>query len=159
MTEKSHDEQVLKAAETLEELSVVIQAMVNDLRTQRPIPGVYYNRRAAYARVYWLRRELSRVVASLGADRPEQLQKVDQDLSEIVVWSLPILTFSARQRAGTHPGVMLFGGWVYDCANWPPRADVGRISINTRVPMASTSTTNYTTPVNDRPLNFRFHAC
>lgn len=89
MTEKTHDEQVLKAADALEELSVVIKEMVNDLRTQRPIPGVYYHRRAAYTRVYWLRRELSRVVASLGADRPEQLQKVDQDYQKLLSYRYP----------------------------------------------------------------------
>lgn len=83
---KVDDDQVLRAADRLEELSVVIEQIINDLRTQRPLSGEYYNRRAAYTRVYWLRRELSRVVSLLGADRPEQLNKVDDEYQTFLLY-------------------------------------------------------------------------
>lgn len=53
----------LEAAKRLEELTVMAKQMVIDLR-------LVNNNYDGYRRVYWLRKELSKVVASLGGGVP-----------------------------------------------------------------------------------------
>jgi hypothetical protein len=63
------------AAARLEELSTVMSQMVTDLREGKPHP---------YARVYWLRREIGRVVATLGADVPPSIGQVDMEYNLLI---------------------------------------------------------------------------
>lgn len=67
----------LDSANRLEELGVALGEMVRDLRIGKP---------HAYARVYWLRRELGRVVTTLGTDAPSShvLRDVAREYEELI---------------------------------------------------------------------------
>lgn len=60
------------AANRLEELAAIAKAMVQDLRGQPGESGQVAANDTAYARVYWLRRELGYVVNTLGVGLPER---------------------------------------------------------------------------------------
>lgn len=61
----NQDAKVIQAANELEDLIPVLRDMVNQLRVGDPQP---------YARVYWFRRDVSRIVARLGAGIPAKLR-------------------------------------------------------------------------------------
>lgn len=61
--------QIDDAMNRLEELVIAGRQIVNDVRRLDPKLSRVHKMHA-YARVYWLRRELSRIVATLGQDVP-----------------------------------------------------------------------------------------
>jgi hypothetical protein len=58
------------AANTMEDLAAIAKQVVIDLRAGKPHP---------YARVYWLRREMGRVVATMGVGTPEGIKEVNRE--------------------------------------------------------------------------------
>lgn len=64
-----------KAANELEDLAIIAKIMVNDLREGKP---------NAYGRVYWLRRQLSYVVAGLGIGIPKGLDAIETEYERLV---------------------------------------------------------------------------
>lgn len=61
----------LEAANRLEELTAIAKQVVIDLRGQDGAAKQQAASDMAYARVYWLRRELGHVVATLGVGLPD----------------------------------------------------------------------------------------
>jgi hypothetical protein len=67
---ESDRQKIRNAAAALDDLAVMIKEVTHDLRGTDARPGGENGRRYAYARLYFLRRELGRVVATLGAEAP-----------------------------------------------------------------------------------------
>lgn len=63
------DQKVLNAAHQLEDIAVIAKAMCNDLREGADNP---------YGRVYWLRKQMSYLVATLGEGVPSGLQAIEK---------------------------------------------------------------------------------
>lgn len=62
------DDKVAKAATDLEDIAVLAKTISQDLRE---------GKHAAYARVYWLRHRLSKIVATLGVGAPPGLPLIN----------------------------------------------------------------------------------
>lgn len=67
---KMPDSKVIKAANELEDLAIIAEIMVNDLRAGKDNP---------YGRVYWLRKQLSYTVAGLGEGVPKGLDAIETE--------------------------------------------------------------------------------
>jgi predicted ATPase len=83
-------DKVLTAADALEELSVITKQMVLDLRADANAENPQ-GRAYAHTRVYWLRRELSRVIATLGASVPAhaRLKQIDEEYQKQFTHNYP----------------------------------------------------------------------
>lgn len=68
-----------RAANRLEELTIIQKEAVKNLRLGAP---------DAYAQVYWIRREMSKIVGSLGFGIPADLKKLDHDFGPPSSWEL-----------------------------------------------------------------------
>lgn len=66
----SDRDKIERAANQLEDLATIAKIMVTDLREGKPNP---------YGRVYWLRKQLSQVLAELGAGIPKGLDKIETE--------------------------------------------------------------------------------
>lgn len=62
------------AAARIEELSMISKQVVQNLRDGAP---------SAYAQVYWLRREMGRVVATLGVGTPLLMREIDDSMEKM----------------------------------------------------------------------------
>jgi hypothetical protein len=80
------------AADRLEELAAIAQAMVTDLRGQPGESGQTAASDTAYARVYWLRREIGYVVNALGVGLPPRWAQrvVSKEYGAESGWSTPV---------------------------------------------------------------------
>lgn len=87
--DKLRERRRLDAADRVEELAAIAKALVTDLRGQPGESGQQAANDTAYGRVYWLRRELGRVVATLGIGLPEPwvLRVVDREYGADAGWS------------------------------------------------------------------------
>lgn len=79
----------LEAAARVEELAAIAKQMVLDLRGPEDPQGQVEANDTAYARVYWLRHALGRVVADLGVGNPPTWAKrqVEREYGEEAGWS------------------------------------------------------------------------
>lgn len=83
-----------EAAARVEELAAIAKQVVLDLRGELDATAVGHLRAndTAYARVYWLRRELGRVVAELGVGLPNHrvMKAVEKEYGDEAGWSTPV---------------------------------------------------------------------
>jgi hypothetical protein len=77
MYKGTYNEEINAASDNLKRLIPVIVKIIEDLENNRSLPGSTTYRVSAYTRVYWLRRELSKIVKTLGSGQPELIQYVD----------------------------------------------------------------------------------